>query len=82
MVLGDLCEIENNYPEADFWLTSEGKPSKDFNPALVGVRVYRTDILVPGYLYYLMEYLHNMGYFNATSKPINPKDIKEIKVGV
>lgn len=82
MTLGDLCEIKTNFPEADFWLTNEGKPSKDFNPTFVGVRVYRTDILVPGYLYYLMEYLHTMGYFKSMPKPTKPVYIKEIKVGV
>ncbi len=82
MILGDLCEIKTNFPEADFWLTNDSKPTKNFNSVLVGIKVHRTDILVPGYLYYLMEYLHNMGYFIAMSKPINPEDIKEIKVGV
>lgn len=60
MILSDLCEISVNFEKADFWINrSTGEPTKNFNPKFIGVKVIKTDILVPNYLYYVMEYFYN-----------------------
>jgi choline kinase len=65
----DYCEVKTNFPEADFWLTRRGsittvgKPSKAFNAESIGIKVTRTDLLLPDFLYYLMEYRFMGGYW-------------------
>ena len=64
MKLSDLATIRTNFPEADFWLVRRGslktcgQPVREFNPEHIGVKVERTDILFPNYLYYCMQHLH------------------------
>ena len=64
MKLSDVATIKVNYPGADFWIVRRGskeqcgKPVKEFNPEHFGVRVERTDILNPQYLYYCLKHLH------------------------
>jgi len=64
MKLSDLATIRTNFPDADFWLVRRGslktcgQPVRDFNPAHIGVKVVRTDLLLPDYLYYCMQHLH------------------------
>jgi restriction endonuclease S subunit len=93
MKLKDLCKFKTNFPEADFWITrkgdinSVGKPTKEFDPEKIGVKVVRTDLLLPDYLYYVFEFLVMNGSFAAMSsgttklKNITIDDIKNIKVG-
>ena len=93
MRLKDLCEFRINFPEADFWITrkgdinSVGKPSKEFDPEKICVKVVRTDLLLPDYLYYVFEFLVMNGSFAAMSsgttklKNITINDIKNLKVG-
>jgi choline kinase len=63
MKLEDLCEIKTNFPEADFWLDRKGsidtvgKPIKEFSSERIGIKVIKTDVLLPDYLYYVMEYI-------------------------
>ncbi|MBE5254667.1 hypothetical protein [Mixta mediterraneensis] len=64
MKLSDLATIRTNFPEADFWLVRRGslktcgQPVREFNPEHIGVKVERTDLLLPDYLYYCMQHLH------------------------
>lgn len=64
MKLSDLATIRTNFPDADFWLVRRGslktcgQPVRDFNPEHIGVKVVRTDLLLPDYLYYCMQHLH------------------------
>lgn len=93
MVLSDLCEFKTNFPEADFWLIRRGdektvgKPTKEYNPENIGVKVTRKDVLVPDYLYYVFMNLHNNGFFKNHAKGtlklkhISIQDIKNIPVG-
>lgn len=65
MQLGELCEIKKNFPEADFWLSIDGKPRKDYyHQGLIGIKVVKTDTLVPDYLFYVMEYVYRQGLWN------------------
>lgn len=92
MKLSDLCEIKTNFGDADFWLQRKGSvdtvgtPTKEFNPENIGIKVIRTDILLPDYLYYVLMYYKNVGYFSNISsgtvglKNIHTEDIKNIKL--
>jgi pyrimidine deaminase RibD-like protein len=80
-------------PDADFWLIRKGSdktvgtPVKEFEPSRIGVKIVRTDVLDPNYLYYAMMHLHNQGYFArlavGTLKLVNIKvsDVANISFG-
>ena len=84
MRLKDLCEIKTEFPEADFWVTKKGdidtlgKPTKEYDPEKIGVKVVRTDLLVPGYLFYVFEYLVINGAFASMAK--GATNLKHISV--
>ncbi|MEN4600785.1 hypothetical protein ABEG75_22805 [Pantoea agglomerans] len=67
MKLSDLATIRTNFPEADFWMVRRGslktcgQPVREYNSEHIGVKVVRTDILLPDYLYYCMSHLHSSG---------------------
>ena len=56
MKLSKLTITKTNLPEADFWIVRRGslktcgEPTRTFNPELIGIKVVRTDILLPDYL--------------------------------
>lgn len=63
----DACEAKTNFKDADFWIVAKGpqkgEPVKAFEPEHIGIRVIRRDVLVPNYLYYLMQHLKNEGIY-------------------
>jgi len=69
MKLCDICTIKTNFQEADFWLVRRGsaercgKPEREFNPEHIGIKVNRTDILLPDYLYYALMHIHSQGHW-------------------
>lgn len=71
MRLSDVATIKTHYPEADFWLVRRGslktcgQPSREYNPEHIGIKVTRTDILLPDYLYYCMMWLHQSKRWEA-----------------
>ena len=91
--LKDVCEIKTNFPDADFWLQrkgdvkSLGRPSKEYNNENIGIKVVRTDVLDPNYLYYLFMHLHGTGQFEQLAKGalrlqhISIEDIRNIPLG-
>ena len=91
--LKDIAKIATNMPDADFWLVRKGsdktvgKPVKEFDPSRIGVKVIKTDVLDPNYLYYAMMNLHNQGHFariaNGTTNLVNIRveDIANIPFG-
>lgn len=91
--LKDIAKIATNMQDADFWLVRKGsdktvgKPVKEFDPSRIGVKVVRTDVLDPKYLYYVMMNLHNQGQFariaNGTTNLVNitVADIANIPLG-
>lgn len=93
MTIGDLCEFKTKFPEADFWLirkgseTTVGKPVQEFNPEHIGVKVVRTDLINPQYLYYVFMHLQQSGKFvnlahgTLKLKHISISDVKSIPVG-
>ena len=58
--LSDLAEIKTNSPQADFWIIQKGsedkvgQPVKEFKPQYIGIKVTRTDVVLPDYLYYAL----------------------------
>jgi len=91
--LKDLARVSVNMPDADFWIIRKGSdktvgtPVKEFNPERIGVKIVRTDVLEPQYLYYAIMHLHNQGYFAkvavGTLKLVNIKvaDVANISLG-
>jgi hypothetical protein len=67
---------------------SKGLDSWPGNPeSCIHIRVVRRDILLPGYLYYLLKYLHSVGYFRKLARGsvqqfIRVSDVSGIALGV
>ncbi len=92
--LKDLAEIKTNFEDADFWITRRnsinivGMPSKEYNPESIGIKVTRTDVLLPSYLYYVIQYLHSTGYFKKIAKGatklvnITTNDVRNISLAL
>jgi hypothetical protein len=94
MTIGDLCEFKTNFPDADFWLVKKGNkdeigtPVKTFSPENIGVKVIRTDVLLPQYLYYVFMNIQNQGVFDMLSdvndsgkRIISIEKLKKIPIG-
>jgi hypothetical protein len=91
--LSNLCEVKTNFPDADFWLQRKGskenvgRPLKEYFPENIGIKVTRTDVLDPNYLYYAMMNLHNQGKFqqmcsgSLNLQHIRVEDVREIGLG-
>ena len=94
MKLGDLITLTTKDEDADFWITRRGstkkvgEPSKQYNPESYGVRVKpeAKNIILPSYLFYVMQYLHGTGMFERLAtgttglKNIRKRDILNIPV--
>lgn len=92
MKLSDVATIKTNFQEADFWLIRRGaasqcgKPVKTFNPEHIGIKVHRTDILLPTYLYYAFMHIHNTKHWERLAKGtlslvnIRVRDVRNIEL--
>jgi len=90
--LSDFAVIKTNFPEADFWLIRRGsmsqcgKPVRAFYSEHIGVKVTRTDLLLPDYLYYVFLHIHNIGYWEPLTHGtlslvnIRVQDVRNIEV--
>ncbi len=88
----DLCEVKTKFEDADFWiirrgsLDTIGKPVKVYGPELIGVKVIEKEIVVPNYLFYWFQFIHQQGFFkpiaNGTLRLVNIKvsDIADLPV--
>lgn len=69
MRLSEVATIRTNFQDANFWLVRRGsaercgEPTRTFNPEHIGIRVHRIDILLPDYLFYVLMYVHQQGYW-------------------
>lgn len=67
MQFREVCTAKTNFAEADFWIVASGNdmgtPIKVFAPQHIGIKVVRTDVLVPKFLYFLMEYQQTRGIY-------------------
>lgn len=94
MKLSDLAEIKTDFPGADFWLIRRGsvsqcgKPVKSYNSEHIGLKVNRTDILLPDYLFYVFKHLHAAKHWEPIAHGtldlvnIRVRDVKDIRVGL
>lgn len=90
--LGSYIQAKTNFPNADFWIirrdsiNNVGKPVKEFNSEHIGIKIISTNVLIPDYLFYLLTYIHNSGYFKqlatGTTNLVNIKvsDITNIPI--
>ncbi|KAB2520377.1 hypothetical protein F8N49_18155, partial [Pseudomonas sp. GXM4] len=67
MRLFQMATIRTDFPDAHFWIVRRGsikrcgEPVRSFNPEHIGIRVERTDLLLPDYLFYCLEAIHRRG---------------------
>jgi hypothetical protein len=72
--LGDCCTIKVGLEDADFWIVRRGsdktvgQPTREYSREAIGVKVLRTDLLDPNYLYYLIQFLHSRGLFRQMAR--------------
>ena len=90
--LEDFCKIKTDLYDADFWIIRKGTedkvgmPTKEYNKEYIGIKVKEDAQLLPTYLYYLMTYIHSIGYFKNLAKGtlklvhITTEDVKSIKL--
>lgn len=92
MRLSEVATIRTNYPEAHFWLIRKGSkgqcgmPVREYNPEHIGIKVERTEILLPNYLFYCLTHIHKVGTWeplaNGTLNLVNIKvsDVRSIEL--
>lgn len=90
MRLGDVAQFSTNNPSADFWIVRRGgiskvgQPTYEFNPEHIGIKILRSDIVLPKYLYYCLVHIHSIKHWEkiatGTLELVNIKtsDIKHI----
>lgn len=90
MRLQDVAKVSVNLPDADFWIVRRGtvkavgEPTYTFNPEHIGIKVERTDVVLPRYLYYCLMHIHAKGMWEPlatgtlTLVNIRVSDIKHI----
>ena len=92
--LKDLATVKTNFPGADFWLIRKGSEktvgsvTKTYSPEYIGIRVDRTDVLLPNYLYYALMHIHGTGYWKPLAhgtlrlQNIRTEDVKNLRMGM
>ncbi|AAZ38110.1 Orf9 [Pseudomonas syringae pv. pisi] len=69
MKLTAVATIRTNFPEAHFWIVRRGSAEhcgeavREFNPEHIGIRIDRTDLLLPDYLFYALTHVHQSGHW-------------------
>lgn len=77
--LGDLTKIAANLRDADVWITRKGEVVDSFDAAgegAIGIKVTATDVLVPRFLYYVLQYQSSQVNF----KGVKPDDLRSIEL--
>lgn len=92
MKLSDVATIRTDFPEAHFWIVRRGsaercgEPVRVFNPEHIGIRVNRTDLLLPDYLFYALRHMHQSGQWKAIATGalslvnIRVSDVRQIEL--
>lgn len=92
MKLSDVATIRTDFPEAHFWIVRRGsaercgEPVRVFNPEHIGIRVNRTDLLLPDYLFYALLHMHQSGQWKAIATGtlslvnIRVSDVRQIEL--
>jgi hypothetical protein len=91
--LKDLCSVQVNQEDSDFWLQRNGSEktigqvTKEFNKDNIGVKVIRTDIVLPAYLYYAMQHVFNTGHWaqfangSLRLQHLRVSDVANLRIG-
>ena len=91
--LGDIVDMRLGMQDADFWIEYRGsadalgRPGNEYGPKKLGIKVTRTDIVDPKYLYYVFMNLHQRGMFKSMGAGatglvnLRVDDIKRIPLG-
>lgn len=94
VTIGDLVDFKTSFEDADFWLIrkgskeSVGKPTKEYSPEHIGVKVKEGIPILPDYLFYVFMMLQSKGIFSNLSKGttrlqnIRVSDIKNIPINL
>lgn len=92
MKIKDIATVSVGLKDADFYLVRRGdagkvgKPTKEYSEEAIGIKITRTDLIVPDYLYYWFEYIHSSGYWKPLAKGtlnlvnIRTEDVKNIPI--
>ena len=92
MKLAAVATIRTNLPEAHFWLVRRGsaercgEPVRVFNPEHIGIRIERSDLLLPDYLFYALAYIHDSGMWKQLATGtlslvnIRVSDVRDIEL--
>jgi hypothetical protein len=90
--LGDICTIKVGLQDADFWVIRRGseaevgRPVRTYGPEHIGIKVVRPDIMLPDYLFYLIQYLHSRKVFSQMARgtlrlvSIRTEDLRDIPI--
>ena len=84
MRLKDVARVRTEFEGADFWLVRRGdldavgKPSREYSPYHIGVRVEETGLILPDYLYYVFMHLYQVGQW----KPLATGTLKLVHIRV
>lgn len=88
--LKDIADVKVGMEDADFYIIRRGdkkqvgKPVKDYNPEHIGIKVTRTDLIVPDLLFYSLLNLYMQGTWEQKATGslklvnIQTSDIKNI----
>lgn len=91
--LKDIATIKIGLEDADFYVELRGSANtvgtvtKQYGPYRAGIKIRRSDVVLPQFLYYAMMNLHAQGYFKRLATGvtnlvnINVSDIANIKLG-
>lgn len=93
MELKDIATIKIGLTQADFWIIRRGdikqvgKPSRNFNPESIGIKVEKNEIVNPDFLFYALLNLYNQGFWQSKAcgslslVNIKIEDVKKIRLG-
>lgn len=71
--LKSLIKMKVGDKGADFWVVRRGSaakvgtPTRTWNKEHIGVTVTQTQVLLPDFLFYLLQYLHGQGVWKCAS---------------
>ena len=90
MKLVQLCDVEYELPDADFYIYARGseknigmpieKPETTDNKIGIKVKKEAKDILVPDYLFYIFVHLHNSQYWQNNGLVFGSLNLKHLRI--
>jgi len=72
--LQEWAEIKRDFKIADFWITLDNETTEAYHPKHIGIKVTKTDKLVPKFLYYAITNALTPGL------PITVRELQQIEM--